>query len=131
MLLHKMTEYGSLDNHGDDIRWSFDRRYQPIRPADRPLRLPRLRRPQFLPSRAGSQRPRRVGQPVVGSKGPDRRRGGADALQRQVGSQRPATYLRLNLSGRRLREKVPMPAIGLRSGGCGRLRDLPVAVMLH
>ena len=36
MLLHKMTEYGSLDNHGDDIRWSFDRRYQPIgRPTGR------------------------------------------------------------------------------------------------
>ena len=30
VLLHKMTEHGSLDNHSDDIRWSFDLRYQPI-----------------------------------------------------------------------------------------------------
>ena len=30
VLLHKMTEHGSLDNLSDDIRWSFDLRYQPI-----------------------------------------------------------------------------------------------------
>ena len=30
VLLHKMTEHGSPDNHSDDIRWSFDIRYQPI-----------------------------------------------------------------------------------------------------
>ena len=30
VLLHKMTEHGSLDNDSDDIRWSFDLRYQPI-----------------------------------------------------------------------------------------------------
>ena len=30
VLLHKLTEHGSLDNHSDDIRWSFDLRYQPI-----------------------------------------------------------------------------------------------------
>ncbi len=30
VLLHKMTEHGSLDNESDDIRWSFDLRYQPI-----------------------------------------------------------------------------------------------------
>ena len=30
VLLHKMTEHGSLDNHSDSIRWSFDLRYQPI-----------------------------------------------------------------------------------------------------
>ena len=30
VLLHKMTEHGSLDNRSDDIRWSFDLRYQPI-----------------------------------------------------------------------------------------------------
>ena len=30
VLLHKMTEHGSLDNQSDDIRWSFDLRYQPI-----------------------------------------------------------------------------------------------------
>ncbi len=30
ILLHKLTEHGSLDNHSDDIRWSFDLRYQPI-----------------------------------------------------------------------------------------------------
>ena len=29
VLLNKMTEHGSLDNHSDDIRWSFDLRYQP------------------------------------------------------------------------------------------------------
>jgi hypothetical protein len=30
VLLHKLTEHGSLDNHSQDIRWSFDLRYQPI-----------------------------------------------------------------------------------------------------
>ena len=30
VLLDKMTEHGSLDNRSDDIRWSFDLRYQPI-----------------------------------------------------------------------------------------------------
>lgn len=30
MLLHKLTEHASLANHGEDIRWSFDLRYQPI-----------------------------------------------------------------------------------------------------
>ncbi len=30
VLLHKLTEHASLDNHSDDIRWSFDLRYQPI-----------------------------------------------------------------------------------------------------
>ena len=30
VLLHKTTEHGSLDNRSDDIRWSFDLRYQPI-----------------------------------------------------------------------------------------------------
>ncbi|MDE0168226.1 MAG: phytanoyl-CoA dioxygenase family protein [bacterium] len=30
VLLHKLTEHGSLDNRSDDIRWSFDLRYQPI-----------------------------------------------------------------------------------------------------
>ena len=30
ILLNKLTEHGSLDNHSDDIRWSFDLRYQPI-----------------------------------------------------------------------------------------------------
>ena len=30
VLLHKLTEHGSLDNHSDDIRWSFDLCYQPI-----------------------------------------------------------------------------------------------------
>lgn len=30
VLLHKMTEHGSLENHSDEIRWSFDLRYQPI-----------------------------------------------------------------------------------------------------
>ena len=30
VLLHKLTEHGSLDNYSDDIRWSFDLRYQPI-----------------------------------------------------------------------------------------------------
>ena len=29
LLLHKMTEHASLDNHSQDIRWSFDLRYQP------------------------------------------------------------------------------------------------------
>lgn len=30
ILLHKLTEHGSLENNTDDIRWSFDLRYQPI-----------------------------------------------------------------------------------------------------
>lgn len=30
VLLHKMTEHGSLENRSDGIRWSFDLRYQPI-----------------------------------------------------------------------------------------------------
>ena len=30
VLLHKLTEHGSLDNHSNNIRWSFDLRYQPI-----------------------------------------------------------------------------------------------------
>lgn len=30
VLLHKLTEHGSLENLSDDIRWSFDLRYQPI-----------------------------------------------------------------------------------------------------
>lgn len=30
ILLHKLTEHGSLDNRSDGIRWSFDLRYQPI-----------------------------------------------------------------------------------------------------
>ena len=30
VLLHKLTEHGSLDNRSDSIRWSFDLRYQPI-----------------------------------------------------------------------------------------------------
>ena len=30
VLLHKLTEHGSLDNRTDQIRWSFDLRYQPI-----------------------------------------------------------------------------------------------------
>ena len=30
VLLHKLTEHGSLENMTDDIRWSFDLRYQPI-----------------------------------------------------------------------------------------------------
>ena len=30
VLLHKLTEHGSLDNRSDGIRWSFDLRYQPI-----------------------------------------------------------------------------------------------------
>lgn len=30
LLLHKMTEHASLENQTDDIRWSFDLRYQPI-----------------------------------------------------------------------------------------------------
>jgi ectoine hydroxylase-related dioxygenase (phytanoyl-CoA dioxygenase family) len=30
VLLNKLTEHGSLDNNTDDIRWSFDLRYQPI-----------------------------------------------------------------------------------------------------
>ena len=30
VLLHKLTEHGSLENRTDDIRWSFDLRYQPI-----------------------------------------------------------------------------------------------------
>ena len=30
VLLNKMTEHGSLENNTDDIRWSFDLRYQPI-----------------------------------------------------------------------------------------------------
>ncbi len=30
VLLHRMTEHGSLENHTDDIRWSFDLRYQPV-----------------------------------------------------------------------------------------------------
>lgn len=30
LLLHKMTEHASLENRTDDIRWSFDLRYQPI-----------------------------------------------------------------------------------------------------
>ncbi len=29
VLLHKMTEHGSLENNSNDIRWSFDLRYQP------------------------------------------------------------------------------------------------------
>ena len=30
VLLHKLTEHGSLDNRSDGIRWSFDLRYHPI-----------------------------------------------------------------------------------------------------
>ncbi len=30
VLLHKLTEHASLDNHSKAIRWSFDLRYQPI-----------------------------------------------------------------------------------------------------
>lgn len=30
VLLHKLTEHGSLENNTDDIRWSFDLRYQPV-----------------------------------------------------------------------------------------------------
>ena len=30
VLLHRLTEHGSFDNLSDDIRWSFDLRYQPI-----------------------------------------------------------------------------------------------------
>lgn len=30
VLLHKLTEHGSLDNRSNDIRWSFDLRYQPV-----------------------------------------------------------------------------------------------------
>ena len=30
VLLHKMTEHASLENHSDGLRWSFDLRYQPI-----------------------------------------------------------------------------------------------------
>ncbi len=30
VLLHKMTEHGSLENRSEGIRWSFDLRYQPI-----------------------------------------------------------------------------------------------------
>ncbi len=30
VLLHKLTEHASLENHSDAIRWSFDLRYQPI-----------------------------------------------------------------------------------------------------
>lgn len=30
LLLHRMTKHGSLENYTDDIRWSFDLRYQPI-----------------------------------------------------------------------------------------------------
>ncbi len=30
VLLHKRTKHCSLDNNSDDIRWSFDLRYQPI-----------------------------------------------------------------------------------------------------
>ena len=50
VLLHKMTEHGSFDNHSDDIRWSFDLCYQPIgQPTGRPV--PRLRSPQQSPPR--------------------------------------------------------------------------------
>ena len=30
VLLHKLTEHGSLENTTDSIRWSFDLRYQPV-----------------------------------------------------------------------------------------------------
>ncbi len=30
VLLDRRTEHGSLENHTDDIRWSFDLRYQPV-----------------------------------------------------------------------------------------------------
>lgn len=30
VLLHRLTEHGSLENNTEDIRWSFDLRYQPI-----------------------------------------------------------------------------------------------------
>ena len=30
VLLHRLTEHGSFDNLSDDIRWSFDLRYQPL-----------------------------------------------------------------------------------------------------
>ena len=30
VLLHKLTEHASLENHSESIRWSFDLRYQPI-----------------------------------------------------------------------------------------------------
>jgi hypothetical protein len=30
LLMHKLTVHASLSNHSDNIRWSFDLRYNPI-----------------------------------------------------------------------------------------------------
>ena len=61
VLLHKLTEHGSLDNRSDDIRWSFDLRYQPIgQPTGRAV-FPRVRRSKQVASREGGHRPRGVG----------------------------------------------------------------------
>jgi ectoine hydroxylase-related dioxygenase (phytanoyl-CoA dioxygenase family) len=38
LLMHRQTIHSSLDNTSDDIRWSFDLRYQPIgQPTGRPV----------------------------------------------------------------------------------------------
>lgn len=38
LFMHRLTKQGSLPNRSDDIRWSFDLRYQPIGlPTGRPL----------------------------------------------------------------------------------------------
>ncbi len=37
LFMHRLTKHASLTNHSDDIRWSFDLRYQPIgMPTGRP-----------------------------------------------------------------------------------------------
>ena len=46
VLLHKLTEHGSLDNRSDDIRWKLRPPLPAHRPTHRPLRLPRVRGPQ-------------------------------------------------------------------------------------
>ena len=65
------------------------------RTAHRPLRVPRVRRPQPGPPRAGGHRPGRMGEPVVGRPGPHRRRRDAHAPQCQMAGQCPPAHLRL------------------------------------
>ena len=93
-LLHKMTEHGSLDNESDDIRWSFDLRYQPIgQPTGRSV-FPGFVARNQAPPREDGDRSWGMGRPLVGCPEPHRRRRNTHATQRPVEGQRPAAHLR-------------------------------------
>ena len=64
LFMHKLTMHCSLPNKSDDIRWSFDLRYNPTGQATGRPWFPGLRGPQQGQPRLRPYRPRRMGIPL-------------------------------------------------------------------